>query len=697
MRVRQKLRQAIDSLYIGGQASAEAYTRLVLGCVRANDVDQAKRLQSHMDLHYFTPSDTFLHNRLLHLYAKSGKILDARNLFDKMPQRDVISWNAMLSAYAKSGSIENLIAVFDEMPFRLRDSVSYNTVIAGLAGSGFSNRALEVFARMNKEEFEPTEYTHVSVLNACSRLLDLRKGNQIHGRIVVGSLGKNVFVWNALTDMYGKCGEIDRARWLFDRIRDKSIVSWNSMISGYLKNGQPEKCIDLFRKMQLGGLKPDEVTVSNVLGAYFQRGLIDEASKIFGMIKNKDKVCWTTMIVGYAQNGKEEDALNLFGKMLLEGVNPDNFTISSVVSSCARLASLCHGQVVHGKAILLGVDDDLLVSSALVDMYCKCGVTRDAWVVFDMIPSRNVISWNAMITGYAQNGQDLYALALYEKLLQENLKPDSITFVAVLSACNHAGLIEEGRRYFDSISKQHSLIPTLDHYACMINLLGRSGCMREALDLIKNMPHEPNSLIWSTLLSVCAIKGDIKHGEMAAKCLFGLEPHNAGPYIMLSNMYATCGRWEDVASVRSLMKIKNVKKFAAYSWIEIDNEVHKFVSEDRSHPETEIIYEELSRLIKKLKEAGFVPDTKLVLHNVVEEEKFASICYHSEKLALAFGLIKKPQATTPIRIMKNIRVCGDCHLFMKFVSKIIGRPIILRDSNRFHHFVGGSCSCKDYW
>ncbi|XVE98109.1 hypothetical protein REPUB_Repub03eG0077000 [Reevesia pubescens] len=282
-------------------------------------------------------------------------------------------------------------------------------------------------------------------------------------------------------------------------------------------------------------------------------------------------------------------------------------------------------------------------------------------------------------------------------MLQENFKPDSITFLAVLSACNHAGLIEEGRGYFDSISKQHALVPTMDHYSCMINLLGRSGCMREAVDLIKNMLHEPNSLIWSSLLSVCAIKGDIEHGEMAAKCLFELDPLNAGPYIMLSNMYATCGRWEDVASVRSLMKSKNVKKFAAYSWIEIDSEVHKFVAEDRTHSETEMIYEELSRLIKKLLEAGFMPDTKLVLHNVMEEEKFASICYHSEKLALAFGLIKKSHATTPIRIMKNIRVCGDCHTFMKFVSKIIGRPIILRDSNRFHHFVGGSCSCGDYW
>ncbi|XVF88602.1 hypothetical protein PTKIN_Ptkin19aG0064300 [Pterospermum kingtungense] len=695
MRVRQKLRQAVDSLYTGGQATAEEYTRLVLECVRAGDVDQAKRLQSHMDLHYFTPNDTFLHNRLLHFYAKSGRISDARNLFDKMPRRDVISWNAMLSACAKSGSIENLSHVFDQMPFR--DSVSYNTVIAGLAGSGFSNKALRVFVRMNREGFEPTDYTHVSVLNACSRLLDLRKGKQIHGRIVVGNLGRNVFVWNALADMYAKGGEIDRARWLFDRMSNKNIVSWNSLICGYLKNGQPKKCIDLFQEMQIAGLKPDEVTVSSVLSAYFQSGLIHEASKVFGMIKNRDKVSWTAMIAGYAQNGKEEDALNLFSEMLLEGVKPDSFTISAVVSSCAKLASLCHGQVVHGKAILLGVDDDLLVSSALVDMYCKCGIIKDAWVVFSMMQSRNVVSWNAMIGGHAQNGLDLEVLALYVKMLQENIKPDSITFVAVLSACSHIGLIEEGRRYFDSITKDHALIPNLDHYACMINLLGRSGCMREAVDLIKTMPHEPNSFIWSTLLSVCARKGDIEHGEMAAKHLFELDPLNAGPYIMLSNMYAKCGRWEDVSSVRSLMKHKNVKKFAAYSWIEIDNEVHKFVADDRTHPETESIYAELSRLIKKLQEAGFMPDTKLVLHDVVEEEKFASICYHSEKLALAFGLIKKPHAKIPIRIMKNIRVCGDCHVFMKFVSKIIGRPITLRDSNRFHHFIDGSCSCKDYW
>ncbi|KAK3210648.1 hypothetical protein Dsin_015354 [Dipteronia sinensis] len=570
MKAKHKLRQAIDSLYSYGRATTEeAYTRLVLECARASDVEQAKRLKSHMDLHCYEPTNTFLHNRLLHLYAKSGKLSDARNLFDEMPVRDIFSWNAMLSALAKSGSVEDLRAVFNQMPFR--DSVSYNTVIAGFSGNGFSKEALQVFSRMREDELEPTDYSHVSALNACSQLLDLKRGKQIHGRIVVGNLGGNVFLSNALTDLYAKCGEVDKARWLFNRMNNKSVVSWNLMISGYLKNGQPLKCIELFREMQGFGLRPDQVTVSNVLGAYFQSGCIDEAGRLFRVIREKDKVCWTTMIVGYAQHGKEEDALMLFGEMLLEDVRPDSFTISSVVSSCAKLASLYHGQVVHGKAILLGVDDDLLVSSAIVDMYCKCGVTDDAWIVFTMMPTRNVVTWNAMINGYAQNGQDLQALAFYENI------------------------------------------------------------------------------------------------------------------------------WEDVAFLRSLMKSKNVKKFAAYSWIEIDNKVHKFVAEDRSHPETEIIYKELSKLIKKLQEAGFIPNAKYVLHDVKEEEKFESICYHSEKLALAFGLIKKPQGGTPIRIMKNIRVCGDCHVFMKFVSKIMERPIILRDSNRFHHFVGGKCSCKDYW
>lgn len=695
MNSKLKLRQAIDTLYTNGLASHECYTRLALECFRASDVDQAKRLKSHMDLHLFKPSDTFIHNRLLNLYAKSGEISHARKLFDEMTQKDNFSWNAMLSLYAKSELVEDLRVFFDNMPSR--DSVSYNTVISGFSGNGRAGQALGVFLRMQKEGLKPTEYTHVSVLNACTQLLDLRRGKQIHGRIIICNLGGNVFVCNALTDLYARCGEIDQARKLFDRMVIRNVVTWNLMISGYLKNRQPEKCIDLFHEMQVSNLKPDQVTVSSVLGAYIQGGYIDEARKVFGEIREKDEVCWTTMIVGCAQNGKEEDALLLFSEMLLENARPDGYTISSVVSSCAKLASLYHGQVVHGKAFLMGVNDDLLVSSALVDMYCKCGVTRDAWTIFSTMQTRNVVSWNSMIGGYALNGQDLEALSLYENMLEENLKPDSVTFVGVLSACVHAGLVEEGKEYFSSMNDQHGLEPTPDHYACMVNLFGRSGHMDKAVDLISSMSQEPNSLIWTTVLSVCVMKGDIKHGEMAARCLIELNPFNAVPYIMLSNMYAARGRWKDVASIRSLMKSKNVKKFSAYSWIEIDNEVHKFVADDRTHPDAKIIHVQLNRLIRKLQEAGFSPNTNLVLHDFGEDEKLESISYHSEKLALAYGLIKKPCGVTPIRIIKNIRTCADCHIFMKFVSNITRRPVILRDSNRFHHFVEGKCSCKDYW
>ncbi|KAJ4958190.1 hypothetical protein NE237_025301 [Protea cynaroides] len=695
MKVKQKLREAVDLLYSRGCAGPEAYSRLLLECFRTADADQARRLQSHMQLHSFAPDNTFFHNRLLQIYAKSGNVSDAQHLFERMSRRDVFSWNALLSAYSKSGSVNDLLALFNQMP--TYDTVSYNTIISGLVGHGCCNKAFDFFSRMQGEGFEPTDHTHVSVLNASSQLLDLKLGRQIHGWITSRNLRENVFVWNSLIDMYIRCGEIDLARWLFDRMDTRNIVSWNSMIYGHLRNGQPKKSIDLFHDMSFSGIKPDLVTVSSVLGAFLQIGTIEEAERLFREIEKRDQVCWTTMIVGYSQNGKEEDALTLFNEMLLDDIKPDGFTISSVVNVCARLASLDRGKVLHGKTILLGLEDDLLVSSALVDMYSKCGDTTDAWIVFKMMPSRNVVSWNAIIVGYAQNGLDQEALGLYQRMLQEKMKPDNITFVGVLSACSHAGLIECGWRYFHSMTELHGMKPTLDHYTCMINLLGRSGYMKEAVDIIQGMPDEPNNLIWSTLLFVSALNKDIEHGELAARHLFELEPLNAAPYIMLSNMYAASGRWDGMASLRSLMKDRNIRKIAAYSWIEIDNKVHKFVSDDRTHPQTDKIYNKLNGLIKKLQEAGFAPDTNLVLHDVSEEEKFESICYHSEKLALSFGLISKPLGTIPIRIVKNIRVCSDCHLFMKFVSRITQRSIVLRDSNRFHHFDNGQCSCRDSW
>lgn len=690
-----KLREAVDSLYQRNHVNPEAYARLVLDCVRLSDAHQAKRLQSHMDENMYEPTSTFIHNRLLDVYAKSGKLSDAQNLFNKLPLRDIFTYNAMLKSYSKMGSVEDLHGFFKSMP--CKDSISYNMVIAGLATRGRATDALEVFVKMQKEGFEVTGYTYVSVLNACARIFDLDRGKQVHGKIVACGLVCNDFICNALTDLYAKCGETDAARWLFDRMCNRNVVSWNLMISGYMKNGLPEKCIKLFCEMKLSGIKADVVTISSVLNAFFQTGRVQEAQNLFADIENKDTISWTTMIVGHVQNGKEEDALVLFNEMLKENIRPDKFTISSLVSSCARLASLFYGQTIHGKSVHMGVDDDTLVSSALVDMYSKCGEPNSALKIFNTIRVKTSVSWNSMILGYAQNGMDLEALGLYEEMLNNNIKPDSITFVGVLSACIHEGLTERGEQYFHSMKEKYGILPTLDHYACLINLLGRSNRIEKAVEMINSMPYEPNSLVWSTLLSVCKLNGNIEHGEMAAKRLIDVEPFNAEPYITLSNMYAAKGRWKDVATMRFLMNRNKVKKFAAFSWVEIDGKVHKFVSEDRNHPESEAIYRGLNKLVRKLLKSGFAPNKNLVLHDVGDDEKFESICYHSEKLALVYGLMRRPEGSQPVRIIKNIRVCGDCHLFMKFVSRIIGRNIILRDSNRFHHFAGGFCSCKDLW
>nr|XP_043612370.1 pentatricopeptide repeat-containing protein At3g62890-like [Erigeron canadensis] len=698
MNPKNKLKVAIDSLYRHtNNVNPETYTRLVLDCVRLSDPHQAKRLQSHMDHHLYEPTTTFIHNRLLDLYAMSGKLMDAQNLFDKMPQRDIFTYNAMLKAYSKTGSVDDLHGFFNKIP--RKDSVSYNTMIAGLGSRGMEFEALDLFVRMLKNGVEVTGFSYASVLNACSRVLDLGFGKQVHGKVMVcGLVCSNGFVCNALMNLYAKCGEIDAARCLFDGMCDKNdVVSWNLMISGYMKKELPEECLKLFRVMKLSGLKPDNVTVSIVLGAFFQTGSIDEAVKLFEDVKEKDVVSWTAMIVGHVQNGKEEGALVLFNEMLMENVQPDKFTISSIVSCCARLASLCNAQGIHGKSVHMGVDDDTLVSSALVDMYSKCGEPVEARKVFDRIHSKTVVSWNSMILGLAQNGKDVEALRLYEEMLMDDIKPDSITFVGVLSACIHEGLTERGEQYFHSMTKEYGILPTADHYACLINLLGRSNCIEKAVEIINGMPDRPNSLIWSTLLSVCKLKGDTEHAEMAAKHLFNLEPSNAEPYITLSNMYAANGRWKDVEIMRSLMNRKNIKKFAAFSWVEVDGKVYKFVSEDRSHPEREAIYHELNRLVRKVFTAGYSPNKDLVLHDVGDDEKFQSICLHSEKLALVYGLMRKREGRQPVRIIKNIRVCSDCHLFMKFISRIIGRTIILRDSKRFHHFVEGSCSCKDFW
>lgn len=316
--------------------------------------------------------------------------------------------------------------------------------------------------------------------------------------------------------------------------------------------------------------------------------------------------------------------------------------------------------------------------------------------MFDEVLQIDVILWNAMIVGYSKHGLGMEALQLFEQMHKLGMTPDDVTFVGVLSACSHAGLINEGRYYFDSMSRDHCIAPKVQHYACMVDLLGRAGCLNEAYDLIKKIPFDPDAAVWGALLAGCRVHANMGLGKVAAEHLYELEPHHSGHYVVLSNMYAASGRWDDVEKVRKKMKDRGVAKEPGLSWIEINHKVHTFLAGDRSHPQTKDIYTVLGILAKHMKYAGYVPNTNFVLHDVEEEQKNHIICYHSEKLAIAFGLINSPPTTT-IQIVKNLRVCGDCHSAAKFISKLVSREIVVRDANRFHHFKDGQCSCGDYW
>ncbi|KAK9165501.1 hypothetical protein Scep_000692 [Stephania cephalantha] len=402
------------------------------------------------------------------------------------------------------------------------------------------------------------------------------------------------------------------------------------------------------------------------------------------------------MIGRYFDGGRRREGFELFSKMLVLGVKPNEFTFAGVLNASSDQAAEDIGKQVHGYMTRIGFDPLSFATSALVHMYSKCGNIESAKIVFKQMPKPDLVSWTAMISGYAQNGRPAEALNYFDLLLKMGVKPDHVTFVGVLSACAHAGLVDRGLEYFHSINEKHGLTHTADHYACVVDLLSRSGRLEEAGKMIESMPMKPDRFLWASLLGGCRIHGNLHLAERAAEALFQIEPENAATYVTLANIYASAGMWKEVEKLRKTMDDRGVVKNPGSSWIEVDREVHKFLVGDDSHLRTKEIHEFLEKISIKMKEEGYIPKTDFVLHDVEEEQKEQNLSYHSEKLAIAFGIIATPPGKL-IKVFKNLRTCGDCHTAIKFISKIARREIIVRDSNRFHRFKDGSCSCGDFW
>ncbi|KAL4183506.1 hypothetical protein AMTRI_Chr11g155480 [Amborella trichopoda] len=637
--------------------------------------------------------------------------------------------NRLLNAYVLCGFIEYSGHIFRRMPHK--NVVSYTAMINGFSKNGLPSNALRTFYEMKLDGVEPNEVTVVSVLPVCGKLGLFQEGRLIHSYLIQSGLKANVLVNSALVDVYAKCGSLENALQVFDKMKERNIVSWNTMISGYLDNGFGWEALNLFNEMKREGVNGDAVTCMSLLCAcehlgclkpgciihgqvtrsgfeldrlvgtrliqmYVKCGSIEDAHRVFDNLFDKDVVSWTIMILSFSENGHGDKAVKLFYEMQAKNVQLDSVALMGVLSVCGQLGVLGTGVVVHGLMEKTGFGSDVRVGTAIIDMYAKCGSLDCARKFFNGMFDRDVVSWNAMIVANGINGHGDDAIDLLTQMEHVDLRPNESTLVCVLCACSHAGLVDHGLQIFNRLIRQFSMVPNSQHYACVIDLLGRAGRLDEAYSFIKNMPMAPDAGILGALLGACRLHRNIGLGVLVAKELFELNPKDAGYYVLLSNMYAMAGLWDGVSETRVLLRSKGLKKTPGCSLIEIDGEVHAFIVGNTDHPEIDEIYKMLKHLILEIQVVGYVPDTKFVVQDVPNDVKEEILCHHSEKLAIAFGLLRTPPGTT-IRITKNLRICDDCHTASKFISKVVGRIIIMRDAKRFHHFRDGRCSCGDYW
>ncbi|CAL9768298.1 unnamed protein product [Musa acuminata subsp. burmannicoides] len=566
---------------------------------------------------------------------------------------------AVVGAYTALGRAAEGRMVFDRMHHR--DLVAWGVMLDGYCQSGCYNEALQLFDEMKSSGVIPDRVILATILSACARTRNLTSGGAVHSYIVESNLSIDAHLQSALISMYSNCGSMDTAQRLYDDTSPKNLVASTAMVFGYAKLGK-----------------------------------IAVARSIFDQMTDKDLVCWSAMISGYAESDQPNEALKLFNEMHLLGVKPDKITMLSVISACANMGARDQAKWVHIFVDKNGFHQILSIRNALIDMYSKCGSLVDARTIFDETAFKDVITWTSMITGFAMHGNGRSALAVFDHMISEGVKPNGVTFISLLYACSHAGLVDEGRRIFESMIQDYRLEPKHEHYGCMVDLLGRARLLQEALEFIESMPFAPNVVVWGSLLGACRIHGDVKLGELVARRLLELDPNHDGAYVLLSNIYAKASRWEDVREVRNLMKNKGVIKEAGFSWIELNGHVHEFMMRDKCHPRSSEIYGKLDEVVKELELVGYSPDTATVLVDLQEEEKREAILLHSEKLALSLGLINSKKGSS-IHIAKNIRVCDDCHTFMKLASKVFEREIVLRDRTRFHHYKDGVCSCGDFW
>ncbi|KAK6941723.1 Pentatricopeptide repeat [Dillenia turbinata] len=542
------------------------WTAMISGYTKCGMLKEARRLFDRVD----AKKDAVTWRAMVSGYLRWGQILEAEKLFNDMPDKNVVEWNKMINGYAQNGQIDSAYALFEKMPER--NVVSWNAMLTAFVQSGRIEEARKIFDRM------PV---------------------------------RNVISWTAMLSGLSKHGRIDEARALFNRMPQRNVVSWNAMITGYGQNSRLHEALYLFERMPERNVSSWNIMISG----FIQNGDLVGALKLYNEMPCKNVVSWTTMMSGFIDNELSEEALKMFSSMLaMGGVKPNQGTFVTVLSACTDLACACEGQQIHQIICKTVYQNDSLVVSSLIKMYSRCGDLGTARKMFDdqSIDMRDLICWNGMIAAYAYHGQGREAIQLFREMQILGFKPNDVTYIVLLSACSHAGLVEEGLKYFDELVKNHSVQSREDHYACVVDLCSRAGRLAEAVDLIRQLGAEPSAPVWGALLTGCILHGDVGIAKLAADKLLEVEPDYSGHYKLLCNIYASQGKFREASEVWFKMKEKGLKRQPGCSWIEVGNIVHVFIAGDKSHYLSNVIFFLLHDLHIQMKKSGHVSHPDII-------------------------------------------------------------------------------------
>ncbi|XP_009603001.1 pentatricopeptide repeat-containing protein At1g19720 [Nicotiana tomentosiformis] len=707
------------------------FPKILQACGNCGDVETGRLIHS-IAIRCGMSSEIRVNNSLLAVYAKCGLLICAKRLFESMEKTDIVSWNSIIMAYCHKGEIvearrlldlmhlegvepglitwntliashnqlgkcDEALEVMKEMEGNgiVPDVFSWTCMISGLAQHNRNSQALELFREMSFNGVTPSEVTLTSIISACASLKDLKKGRELHSLVVKLGFDGEEIVGNALIDLYSKCGKLEAARLVFDMIPEKDVYSWNSMIGGYCQAGYFGKAHDLFTKMHESEVSPNVITWNVMITGHMQNGDEDQALDLFWRMEKggsieQDTASWNALIAGYLQNGQKDKALGMFRKMQSFGFKPNAVTILSILPACSNLIAAKKVKEIHCCVLRCNLENELSVANSLIDTYSKSGGIKYSKEILDGMSTKDIISWNTLIAGYVLHGCSSEAIKLFHQMKEAGLKPNRGTFSSVISSYGLAKMVDEGKSMFSSMSEEYRIVPGLEHCVAMVNLYGRSDKLEEAIEFIDNMTMERDISVWGALLTASRMHGNLTLAIHAGEQLLKLDSENVVIYQLLLQLYALRGISEESVTVLRPRKRNHCEESLSWSWTEINNVVYAFASGQQSNSEVPDSW--IKR--KEVKMEGSSSCNRLCIR---EEEKEDMSRVHSEKLALSFTLIKNPQSSRVIRIVKNLRMCEDCHRTAKFISQKYEREIYIHDSKCLHHFKDGYCSCGNYW